>query len=335
MKMTASKYPSFNVIDEDPVSDLESEKFVALIKEILKGFRYSDREWIAEYERKFFMLMRKIGYGQASGVFGKRTKLRSKLDTLCMFESIGNYIINGSGQSAEIKKLIPRHLFCICPEHDAINITVKHFRTARLPTGPIWSPATDRFVFWNKQKLILAYSQHAIERMQERILIGDSPYRQVEELGYLFFVHLTYPACLGENHSPMIEFYMIFTKRDGELEYLNQVFEEQIDAKIYYDAFSLRFFYRVGYGPFVIDNGYAVVKSILFPGMKGTPEEKLILEKSMSSQERNNLTQAWKEGIFSDPKSQKQIALLEFLRNNGLQVIFNDEGLRARSKIHQ
>jgi hypothetical protein len=156
----------------------------------------------------------------------------------------------------------------------------------------------------------------------------------MDALGNLFFSQAVLPVYLSENNSPMAEFYLALNRRDGEFDYLNQIqiFEEKMDEDAYYNSISPRFYCRVGYGPFEIVGTHAVVKTILLPGYGGTPEKKLINEIYEHSKERPAFLKAIGEPLFSRPKSLDQIALLEFLRTNGLPAIFSEKALLARSQ---
>jgi hypothetical protein len=51
------------------------------------------------------------------------------------------------------------------------------------------------------------------------------------------------------------------------------------------------YYFRIGYCPILLTSGYALAKTVLFPGYKGTPEYSLIVQSDIPHQEKSKLLQ--------------------------------------------
>lgn len=165
------------------------------------------------------------------------------------------------------KRHFPFHdlqLLCGYPQANTVTINIRALKQAKTPGGIAYFSPLRTKVRLPDGPRIAAFYRHAVFRICERTA-GNLTTHWSFGNGFMFLHDCIY-------HQPWVA-----TDGPGFILYeecIRPLFSSVYVAEILGETASLtkRYFYRVGYCPAVISGEFLVAKTLLLPGMQGTPE---------------------------------------------------------------
>lgn len=88
------------------------------------------------------------------------------------------------------------------------------------------------------------------------------------------------------------------------------------------------FYYRLGYCPVVVENEFAIAKTLLFPGYTGTPEFKLINESDLPRRQKERFLELSTSNDASNVVYDGDSDLIKWFHKNGVPQV-----IQTRRKI--
>jgi hypothetical protein len=199
----------------------------------------------------------------------------------------------------ELRKWIPYHDVQILPAGPKILVSFRSLRTVKAPGGTIYHSRFKPIIDISGQRKIVGFSQHAIERICQRIVPRWHTYLGMGN-AFAFF-----DQCVQFDRSDLRDGQLAFTFYDqcrkglSSWRFVEEVLgEDTEDDKHYY--------YRVGYCPAVIEGDFINAKTLLFPGHRNTLEHHLVwaaLQHTVGHPER--LQKRLRQAIRSQRKTRK------------------------------
>ena len=248
------EYPNFHYRDYD--KEIVSERFVKEVKEILNNLDFNDSSLFDLIEQGFLKMMKVDGFLKAQNLL--KIKLSDKSINDKIRRNAENHTLIAVG-FALFKKLEQKGLLeSYFPYNDV----------AILPKPPEFTDFIVTFegLLWKKTQYV-AFSKHAIERICTRYV---DDWKLYDCAGAVFDLLNNY-----------INFELIQTTYNDEVQYFLTLYdsmEEGCPAYHYlaniledYDI-NKKYYYRIGYCPIGFSGNYASAKTLLAPGMRGTPE---------------------------------------------------------------
>src|SRR5262249_10718473 len=162
-------------------------------------------------------------------------------------------------------RFIPFHDVMFTPRNRHIRVHFRSLRQAKGPGGTVYYSRHEPKLEVDGQKLIVAFSGHAIQRTCERLAYRWPSYSALGNVFALFDQCLEFERC--ELHPATLGFTFFDQCAPGYWNYslagegMGEHFRPGEDYCI-----------RVGYCPAVIEGCFIKAKTLLFPGFASTPE---------------------------------------------------------------
>ena len=183
------------------------------------------------------------------------------------------------------KRYFPLHdlqLVFGCPQANGMTVNIRSLKQAKTPGGIAYFSPLRTKVRLPDGPRIAAFYRHAVFRICERTA-GNLTTRWTFGNGFMFLHDCIYYQPWVATDGPGFILYE---------ECIRPLFSSVYVAEILGQNASLtkRYFYRVGYCPAVISGEFLVAKTLLLPGMQGTPEYDWYLHHvGQSAADRNTL----------------------------------------------
>ena len=120
----------------------------------------------------------------------------------------------------------------------------------------------------DRKNRIVSFSRHALERIHERTVYNWKTYSGSGDAFAFINNCIYYENCIESQSDQYLVIYNRCTEGFVSYNFLENVIED-------FD-FNKQYYYRVGYCPIVLDGKFVKAKTFLVPGMRGTPERKLL-----------------------------------------------------------
>jgi hypothetical protein len=269
------------VIESEPTVPAE---VVQAIRRVVAGLDLSDSGVFREPHRVFFRLLKNRGARACldflETIPADRAKtLFAKEDLL---HAVGNVIFARLCDS-ERRKFFHFCDFVVVPRRNDFLVTIRALKCVTIGGYTCYHSPRCPTITIDGQDRIVAFSEHALERTCERIIPDWNNYALMGD-AYAFFADCNYfeetrlhRDCLG------FTFFNDCALQFFHPEILNVCSQFAIkvigfDSYVLFKEHGIRWYYRVGYCPAVVSDGYLVAKTLLFPGYTATPEFGLILK---------------------------------------------------------
>jgi hypothetical protein len=165
------------------------------------------------------------------------------------------------------------------------------------------------------QQYIVGFSNEAIKRIGERTVHEPLGYTGVGEFFAFMDLCINYQPCTLRDGGPAFTFFDYCTERMWSSNYVSEVLE-----KDNLDPALGRPYYRVGYCPFVIvDNRFALAKTLLFPGFSKTPEYQALQDSRLPYAEKERLKAvATHDLTLAQLQKTRDFSALKWFQANGV-----------------
>lgn len=248
------------------------------------------------------------------------------------FCSIGSKLFNSLHRSVKARYL-PMSDFYFEPEGDfKQDIVIKLSSLNKIDSIGYVSPIEPKIEIDNK-KYIIAYTEHVITQM------GAIPWRNVKEPkrfmpywnnylglgdfhGFLYGCNNFEKACItteANRNEPAVTCYeKCISPEWFQWHYVEELLENWDQEQNYY--------YRVGYFPIAIRGNYAILKTLLLPGFKKTPEYNCLLKSNILKSERKSLCAMFtKDNRFEWLYKERDFSFLKKMHQYIPQVIASNK----------
>ncbi|HJN08401.1 MAG TPA: hypothetical protein QF564_06895 [Pirellulaceae bacterium] len=239
-----------------------------------------------------------------------------------VIEGLGNLLVSRL-PAAILKRYLPPHGIHVVPgkpQDSTLLIRILSLKQRKTEGGTAYYEESETRVNFGAQKGTPAFSRHAIERLCERTLYDPTGYGGIMQAFLMCSTHLLVRSYVNRDQWGMA----IFCPCISDL-------AEFLAAKVLgeYDR-GQEYLYRVGYCPVVFSDDLAVAKTLLVPGMEGTPEyEKTLRPHAHSHEEKRAIRQAIGELTFRNLIERQDCSWMRQFHEDGIpQVMTLTEFLR-------
>jgi len=322
-----------------------SKDFVIEVMRILKGFRLSDRSVFTEAQSHFFQSVKERGIDFAinDAVIADHKNLTSKLsgtdhheftgriqvrDTKdeytkrafkILFSSLlGDILLEELKKQHLLEKYVPFNVAYIVPIEKSFRVFFKGMLTKKLDkASPIYYSKHKPTIEMNGEKPLIGFSRHAIHRICERC-VGDWGTQGGAIDAFAFFNNCTYFELYKDESRSKDQYYFSFYENcvDGYFcgLYPRMILDNYDPSKSYY--------YRIGYCPIVVNGNFAIGKTMLPPGMRGTPEDKILKKSTLSREEKHKIYKSAENSFkFMNLVKSQDFSGLKWFHDNGVPQI--------------
>ena len=286
-------------------------EFVNLVQQAIEKVDFRDPKMFSTRETELYRLEKQHGFAVIRELV-EETKDNpvARLNFICQ---LGHLVFSLIPQE-ELRRWIPYHDLQIVPGGREIKVIFRSLQQAKGPSGTTYYSRFKPRLNVNGQKRIVAFSQHAIERVCERIVPRWHTYTGLGD-AFAFF-----DQCIHFQRSDLRDGQLAFTFYDkcGKGFFNWKYVEEVLGDSTQDDGHYYR---RVGYCPAVIEGDFVKAKTLLFPGHKGTPEYPLVWASDVSvavKMQATDMNTAWIE-------STEDFRLVKFFHQRGVPQVIHDE----------
>jgi hypothetical protein len=261
------------------ISDIKSgnSKFVQLVTSILECFDFDDPTKCGEDERHFYKAIRELGaevvYDKIMDFHDGSAVGQARINHLA--GQLGRYVID-SLTPTQKEQFLPFNDVLIQPTGDALFVRISSLDRIRRGGWEFYcSPLRPRLTVEGGPKV--AFARHVIERVCERL---ETYWRTYAGLGdaHAYFAHCRYfePVLIrsketGKFTQPAFSLFQSCFLKDLHPQMFS-VPQAMWQRLARYSHPEKDWYYRVGYCPYDLVDGYAVAKTFLLPGFRATPE---------------------------------------------------------------
>jgi hypothetical protein len=255
-------YPGFDFRANDA-----QPEFVELVRRACGSIDFSDRSRFQYWEAEAYKLIRDGQRCTAFHVAVAVGQVESDVD-------IRHHIATNLGEQvfalippAELARFIPFNDVTFIPDTHQKSI-VAHFRTlcrVKSPWGTVYHSRHRPTVEVGGQRLVVAFTSHAVERLCQRMLVRPLCYSNLGDVFAVLDQCLRFEALTLPGGQPGFTFW----EHCPRGYWMRTTAEHVLGAEYVEEGV---YSYRVGYCPAVIEGGFLKAKTMLFPGWEGTPE---------------------------------------------------------------
>jgi hypothetical protein len=335
---------SLSFVFNPHIENSASEDFVRDATKILKGLRLSDRSVFTEPQARFFLSMKKSGFdfainnavladhkylssqffGNFDYEFGNRIKVKDiaiekkEAITTVFYFLIGDILFQELNKRDLLDKYIPYNTLIIVPKTKRYSVTFKGMLVKHFPKyGTIYYPKHKPKLKIDGNELTIGLTTHAIHRISERCVKNWRTYGGASDV-FTFFNNCNNFEIFKDDRRNRDQHYFTMYERCGE-GFFSGMYPENILDKMDYTKI---YHYRIGYCPIAVNGNFACGKTMLPPGMRGTPEDRLLRESTLSREEKSRIYRSAKNSfLFSNLIKSEDFTGLKWFHDNGVPQI--------------
>ncbi len=323
-----AKYPNF-VFD----SHFADREFAAVVQAAVRKFDFAE---LPTTDQLVFKMVRENGAAAALRTLdsamlaaraqGHDTPYAHVGDALLLL-NIGEVIFRKISET-DRERFFPLNDFRIIPRGREILVQ----SSSLVPTDSRKRAYFSRFrpaVTFNEKRYVVAFSRHAVERLQRRLQGSRMDYAGLGDVsGYLELCNHFEPCTLRGDGDRRDEALAAITFYQGcwSDAFWNQGYVHEVLGSAF-DATKGKPYYRVGYCPLVFDGEFAVATSFLPPGYAKTPEFLAVRRSRLPPQEKRRLQE-----MATDDE-----ALLRLVENDDFSAVraFHENGVPQVVQTHE
>ena len=179
---------------------------------------------------------------------------------------------------------IPYNDVLISPKEDEFIIIFDALLRHKTEWGYVYYSQLKPKIVIDESEYIVAFSRHAVERISERCVGQYDQYAGAGD-AFAFLSNCSkfdmIPQGSNGNSNYLITFYDMCSPGFAAYDYLKGVKDDVNGDREYC--------YRVGYCPISLNDGFASSKTLLTPGMRGTPEDYLLKRAGIGRREETEI----------------------------------------------
>lgn len=290
------------------------------VQAVRTALRTVDFDGFPPTERDFYKSVREHGVMTAFGLLNDRMRLAG-MDTqeqnhvrLALSLNLGTRLLEAVPEETR-RRLMPYNDVYVNFQSRNILLQFSSLLKEKGAGGTVYFSRRRPKVKCDGQEYTIAFSRHVIERICERI---NPRYIQYAAAGdvHAFFANCVYfePIVLHDGQHAAVLYNLC-----GDPPFVSHhVYVEQVLGKENVDPKKGTCYYRVGYLPVVLENGFAKAKTVLFPGYTGTPEHGAILQSRLSRQEKDRMIEAARKLDADEVLIKQNHELIKWFHNNGV-----------------
>jgi len=274
-------FPIF--IFKDYNENVVSEQFVSDVKDILKKIKFTDRSMFIKNEEIFYKLMKEYGFQDAfDSVVSNIPDEQKQIVKINLLLSIGHLVFKELEKKGVLENYIPYNDVSIIPSKTDFIVQFNGMYWKQTQWGRIYYSHIQPKVEIDGKEWIVAFTRHAIERICDRCTANWKTYAGAGD-AFAFISNCSQFYSCKSSHFNKEQDYITFFDMCSEgftsHQYLTEVLNDYEPDKNY--------FYRVGYCPVGFSGKFVSAITMLTPGMRGTPEHKLLENSNLSNKKKN------------------------------------------------
>jgi len=259
------KYPNFHYekYDEESVS----VEFVNEVKQILNNLDFNDSFFFNPQDKEFLKQMKINGFDTV--IQHLMNVIPDKKDLIYHHNVflIGSIVFEKLKKKKILENFIPYNDVDIVPQGYDFAVIFNGMLWEKTKWGRVhYSPKKPKISIDGKE-YIVAFSNHAIERICDRCAKNWTMYAGAGD-AFAFLNRYSKFEIVKTTHNDETQYFLGLYDRCekgfANYAYVTEILKEYESNKKYY--------YRVGYCPVGFSDDFASAKTLLIPGMKGTPE---------------------------------------------------------------
>jgi hypothetical protein len=232
----------------------------------------------------------------------------------CVFRQLPERIVDSLFPFNDVEVIPGR------PNDESIQVRLRSLKERKTEFGTVYYSPLKPTVELNGERKQIAFSTHAIRQICERTVLD---WRTFSGLGdaFGFFYNCVYFEIVELPGGQTA--FTLFNRCDPGFfvrAFVSEVLGEDDGGK---------YFYRIGYCPAVVNDDLLVAKTLLVPGMDGTPEQRLLLRPGMSTVERMEIQKRASKLTFKGLVEDQDFSLLKECHDRGIPQVVSLEGVEV------
>ena len=270
-------YPEFVYEQTDDEVRHVDPWFVKTVRNVVKHINFGDHNHFTEKDREFLKLVREFGRDAAVVV-----------SAACLFEGmplatveamtdnfVGQHVFNRLAETRDTMAFLPFNSLAIYPLGDSLRVRFDALRRVKTIHGRAYYGKAGAKAIVRGREYPVLHSNHVIKRAVER-RTGGSPttYCEYSNTFYQFNYYRRFEVC-DLPHSVECDALLVMYAPCGPFPNFTTYMPERVLGAAHIPG--KRYYYRYGYLPSNLDNNHHLhATTLLLPGMRGTPESRLI-----------------------------------------------------------
>ena len=323
-----AEFPDFVYWEEDG-----NPEFVDIVKQAIRRFDFAE---LNKTEQIAFGIMKQFGKAHALASIQKNMrKLQEEgkndaylasadIQWLC---SVGHAIFLHIPDNVK-RSFLPMNDVQFLYRSKVIVVKFRRLLTQKSPDwGTTYYSRYKPTIDFEGKKYVVGFSTKALKRVCERRGMDPLRYADLGE-AYAYFEDCQYfEPCTLRDGNLAFSFFDECSHHSPQLASSQRLLSEKILSPKEVDPTKGKLYYRVGYCPIVLDQGFAKAKTFLFPGFNKTPER--ALDKAhMPLDTKRRLQRLAKDSNLRHLWETDDVSALKWFHDNGVpQVIQTTEPL--------
>jgi hypothetical protein len=288
--------------------------FRAAVLQVAQSLDFSDPTLFSQIERDFFNLLKQVGYARA--LFLATYSLSQENKAMMQVQIpllVGRILFNKLRETGELQKYLPYCDLQALPFENGFYILLDSLKKAKTNNGTAYHSKFAPKIVFDNQEYTVAFSRHAIERICERTVMDWTTYEGFGD-AYTYYARCIYFEPCQIRCNGKVQPAFTFYSNCGDPPYFTSRFKE-IFLGNNYDPIK-KYFWRIGYCPVGLENGFARAITTLYPGMIGTPEYNLLMATQLSVEEKSQILDSLKDISFCKLATTQDFSGLKWMHDN-------------------
>ena len=216
-------------------------------------------------------------------------------------------------------RFMPHNYFIIQPKGKIIFLNCQRVISQRTSQGKIHVGLNNTSLEVGECKKQLVFTTHTLERVCERIAPRWETHFSdlMDVVRFLAYIPQLEVTTLHGDQPAVV----LFSACGSSIYFTYKIYVEGILGQQNYDSSQDYFEYRLGYCPIVFDGQYAVAKTFLPPGYKGTPEYGLLLNSELPKTDKNKMLSLVKNHVRDTQRAEEWMPLVKWFHENGVPQV--------------
>ena len=306
----------FKVAEYD--KSVVSDDFISDVITALRDLRLNDESFFNKQEAYFWKQMKEFGFQECLDIVLKNVPDEARNLTMTkLLLKMGSVIFSILREKNKLIQYIPYNDVTILPKGDEFKIIFDALLRHKTEWGYVYYSQLKPKIVIDDSEYIVAFSRHAVERICERCVDQYDQYAGAGD-AFAFLSQCSefevIPQGSNGNRNYLISFYDMCTPGFAGYKYLKGVKDDLNEDKNYC--------YRVGYCPISLNEGFVSSKTLLTPGMRGTPEDYLLKKAGIGRREeieiRNSVEKSVSRKIWAFVQD---FSAIKWFHDNGVSQV--------------
>jgi hypothetical protein len=307
----ADRFPEIRIEPTDAPKSL-----VDAVRTAAKQIRLRHAELLNPADRDFFRDARQRGFAPAGDDAYAKASQSGTEEEFLLFRRLK---VIGLGQ--RLYDLIPREVLednilyhCVdvdfsMPRANSILVSFRSLLAAKSSGGKLYYSRWKPTLHIGGREWIVGFSRHAIERIYERSVHDWRTFGGSGDAFALLDNCVYFEDCSEKFGEPCFTLYNTCEP--------NQPFGDLPRLLLGEDDPCKRYYFRVGYCPAVVEGDFVKAKTLLFPGMRDTPEWELIQRAALPRQEKVRMEEEAKKLVYRQIAETGDYGLIRWFHERG------------------